>query len=77
MRPKHSLPLPAADRVAPGGELVYATCSSLAAEDERVAAAFLASHPAFEPARPALRLSPHTHGTDGMFAAAFRRRETP
>lgn len=33
----------AAGRVAPGGRLVYATCSVLAEEDERVVEAFLAS----------------------------------
>ena len=33
----------AAGRVAPGGTLLYATCSELAAEDEEVVSAFLAS----------------------------------
>jgi 16S rRNA (cytosine967-C5)-methyltransferase len=38
----------AARLVRPGGRLVYATCSILAAENEAIVAAFLAAHPAFE-----------------------------
>jgi 16S rRNA (cytosine967-C5)-methyltransferase len=38
----------AAALVKPGGRLVYATCSLLAEENERVAEAFLAAHPGFE-----------------------------
>ncbi len=63
-----------AERVAPGGELIYATCSSLRAENEAVVRAFLERHPKWEPARPPLRLAPHLHGTDGMFAQALTRR---
>ena len=37
-----------ADAVAPGGRLVYATCSSEPDENEAVADAFLATTPAFE-----------------------------
>jgi 16S rRNA (cytosine967-C5)-methyltransferase len=37
----------AAAGVRPGGRLVYATCSSEPEENEAVAAAFLADHPAF------------------------------
>jgi 16S rRNA (cytosine967-C5)-methyltransferase len=36
--------------VAPGGRLVYATCSSEPEENDQVVAGFLASHPAFRPA---------------------------
>lgn len=63
----------AATRVAPGGRLVYATCSVLAEEDERVVDAFLAG-PAgagFElsaAARTALRPNTDTH-----FHAELRR----
>src|SRR6187200_2051161 len=42
----------AARTVAPGGVLVYATCSSEPDENDAVADAFLAAHPAFEPAGP-------------------------
>ena len=71
--------------VRPGGRLVYATCSLLAAENAAVVDAFLAAHPEFA-ADPAagqhwpplaalldrgqrLHLLPHRHGTDGFFAA--------
>jgi len=79
----------AAKLVKPGGRLVYATCSILAEENERVAERFLSSSPEFAPlscvallaaqripleAGEQLRLWPHLHGTDGFFAAAFERR---
>jgi len=78
----------AARLLKPGGRLVYATCSILQEENERVANAFEAAHPAFVPlscagllaaqrievdSGPRLRLWPHVHGTDGFFAAAFQR----
>ena len=46
----------AAHLVRPGGRLVYATCSLLAAENEEIVEAFLAAHPGFaaEPAADAL-----------------------
>ena len=81
--------LAAASRlVRPGGRLVYATCSILQEENEAVVAAFRAEHADFEPLSCAallreqrialdtgetLRLWPHRHGSDGFFAAAFRR----
>ena len=80
----------AARVVAPGGVLVYATCSSEPDENDAVADAFLEAHPAFEPAGPPpaapagvgglltedgrLHTSPVTHGLEAFFAAAFRRR---
>jgi 16S rRNA (cytosine967-C5)-methyltransferase len=84
----------AARLLAPGGRLVYATCSLLRAENEAVAEAFTdAARQQFEPLPAAglleaagvlgaaeldtggcLRLWPHRHGTDGFFAAAWRRR---
>jgi 16S rRNA (cytosine967-C5)-methyltransferase len=80
----------AARVVAPGGVLVYATCSSEPDENDAVADAFLEAHPAFEPAgappaAPAgvgglltkegrLHTSPVAHGLEAFFAAAFRRR---
>jgi 16S rRNA (cytosine967-C5)-methyltransferase len=79
----------AARVVAPGGVLVYATCSSEPDEHAGVAAAFLAAHPAFRPAgRPPaltapvadlvddagrLRTAPVPHRLEAFFAASFRR----
>lgn len=63
----------ALDRVAPGGQVVYATCSSLPAENEGVVDAVLAEHPSWVRARADLRLQPHVDGTDGMYAAALTR----
>ena len=78
----------AATLLAPGGRLVYATCSLLADENAAIANAFAAAHPqfkllscdeVFEKQRmtlrtgPYLQLAPHTHGTDGFFGAVFER----
>jgi len=77
----------AAKMVRPGGRLVYATCSLLAAENDAIVEAFLASHPDFAlvPATTVLarhgvaldgdylRLLPHQHNTDGFFAAVMER----
>ena len=80
--------LNAADGLAPGGLLTYATCSSEPEEDEAVADAFLAARRDFAPAPPAspppglaevidarghLRTWPHRHGLEAFFAATFRR----
>ena len=78
----------AARLVAPGGRLLYATCSILREENETVAEAFERTHAEFKPVSCAallaaqrialdtgerLRLWPHQHQTDGFFAAAFER----
>src|SRR5204863_6590110 len=75
----------ASEAVAPGGRLVYATCSSEPEENESVAAAFLATTPSFEPVNLTeadmavppevvdrqghLRTYPHLHGLEAFFGA--------
>ncbi len=76
--------------VAPGGRLVYATCSILAEENQEQVERFLAAYPDFElvdaapllAARtplhiegPYLSLRPDVHGTDGFFAAVMERKK--
>jgi len=61
-----------AEYVAPGGTLVYSTCSNEPEENENCVAAFLAGHPDFE--ETARRVSfPLETGHDGAFAAALAR----
>jgi 16S rRNA (cytosine967-C5)-methyltransferase len=80
----------AAGLVAPGGRLIYATCTVMRAENEAVVEALLV--PGWELVRVAeiwgteravrlsdatgtfLKLLPHRHDTDGFFAAVLRRR---
>ena len=82
----------AADVVAPGGRLIYATCSSEPEENEAIADAFLATTGSFAPVhagevstqlapavvdrRGHLRTAPHLHGLEAFFGAVFQRSGT-
>ena len=70
----------------PGGVLVYSVCSLEPEETDAIVSSFLAAHPewTWDDARPhlppafrgperALRATPFTHGTDGVFAARLVR----
>ncbi len=87
-RKQHDILKGASRLVKPSGRLVYATCSILPEENEAIVAAFLAAHPDFKQVSAqeilekqgvalacgeTLFLAPHTHGTDGFFAAALER----
>jgi 16S rRNA (cytosine967-C5)-methyltransferase len=77
----------AAVTLAPGGTLVYSTCTISPPENERQIEAFIDQHPEFEmvdlqrrfpawahPRRGAFLLAlPHVQGSDGFFIAALRR----
>ena len=62
----------AASCVAPGGILVYSTCSNEPEENVGQVGSFLARHPEFS-ALGQEEATPPLSGTDGAFAAAFRR----
>ena len=74
----------AAQMVAPGGRLVYSTCTFAPEEDEGVVAEFLARHPEFSPEsveapwfqtveNGGYRLWPHKLLGEGHFAAVLKR----
>ncbi|MBV9551145.1 MAG: RsmB/NOP family class I SAM-dependent RNA methyltransferase [Alphaproteobacteria bacterium] len=76
----------AARHTAPGGRLLYATCSLLPEENEERVAAFMARNPAFRHLDAAaswaapipglgrdFRASPATTGTDGFYCALLQR----
>ena len=65
----------AASRVAPGGHLVYATCSVLAEENECVVDSFLESLPGavFSRSRDDLQTVPASGSCDGHYCAVMKR----
>ncbi len=75
--------------LAPGGLLLYATCSVLAAENAAVAAAFLArtpdaraldpaaARPFGRPAGPGVQILPGPGATDGFYYALMTRTQAP
>ena len=74
-----------AQLVRPGGRLVYSTCTFAPQENEEMVAAFLASHPEFEPEQVegpwftpgengSFRMWPHKLLGEGHFAAVLRRK---
>jgi 16S rRNA (cytosine967-C5)-methyltransferase len=73
----------AADRLRPGGRLVYSVCTFPRAETDAACDALLAQRPDLEPLpidgpdgpSARVRLWPHRHGSDAMFVAVFRRRD--
>ena len=58
--------------LAPGGRLVYSTCSIEEEENEAVVAEFLRRHPEFRLADQTLQVPPDRE-CDGAFAAAIDR----
>jgi 16S rRNA (cytosine967-C5)-methyltransferase len=74
----------AARLVKPGGRLVYATCSLLTEENEKIATQFAQDNADFKvvptsfhgegnPEQPFAQLLPHRDECDGFFAAVFER----
>ena len=63
----------AAERVRPGGTLVYSTCTISPEENERQIDRFLERHADFQ-GEDRMQLLPHRDGTDGFFIARMKRR---
>ena len=68
---QHSILDAAAARVAPGGQLVYSTCSIEPEENEQQAERFLAEHPDFT-RMASEQLLPSVE-SDGAYACLLRR----
>ena len=62
----------AADRVRPGGTLVYSTCTISPEENERQIDRFLDRHAGFRD-EERMQLLPHRDGTDGFFIARLTK----
>ena len=69
--------------LAPGGELVYSTCTITKEEDEDVVADFLKNHADFElvpikvgnlPKQDFVKILPDEFNSDGFFIAKFKKR---
>ena len=75
----------AATMLAPGGRLVYSTCTFAPEEDEELVAGFLNRHPEFReapveapwfvPAKPGHRLWPHKLRGEGHYVAVLEKTE--
>lgn len=78
----------ASSALRPGGALLYATCTTVRAENEAVVNQFLSRHPEFESgdirhvipkqwhdevSNGMLQLLPHRHGTEGFFLARMNK----
>ncbi len=61
----------AAKMLAPGGKLVYSTCTFSPEEDEECVSRFLSRHPEFRVCDEPHRLYPHTFRGEGHFAVSF------
>jgi 16S rRNA (cytosine967-C5)-methyltransferase len=71
--------------LAPGGRLIYSTCTIMPEENEQVVSAILQELPDYQPAplpfaemglgsEPMLQCLPFTHGLEGFFIAAIERK---
>ena len=59
--------------LAPGGRIVYSTCTFSPEEDDETIATFLRDHPDFTLCSDPVHIYPHTHRGEGHFAAALER----